>query len=101
MFQERVTQAIAVLTASNMESLEVLSLAGESGSPETIVSVVETFSNLNVMDFEMFRIYMQDRTEGPRMQSEEDLEFEDAIAQDWDPLQTYRMLKPMEYWWFH
>lgn len=75
----------------------MLNLVRDSVSPETIVSVVETFSNLNVMDFEMVRIYIQDKTEGPRMQSE-DLEFEDAIAQDWDPLQTYRLLKLMEYW---
>ncbi|KAG0348433.1 hypothetical protein BG005_011533 [Podila minutissima] len=70
---------------------------------EQVVGVLaqsKTFKNLKEIDFGMVKIYVHESLKG-HIQSEEDLESEDAIVQEWDPLQTYRPIQTMDYWWYH
>ncbi|KAG0083495.1 hypothetical protein BGZ93_001777 [Podila epicladia] len=97
---EQVEQVVGVLAHSSLESLEVLSMVKEAVSPQVVVSIVETFPNLKEIDFGMVKVYMHESLKG-HIQSEEDLESENAIIQEWDPLQTYRPIQTMDYWWYH
>ncbi|KAF9308729.1 hypothetical protein BG003_010688, partial [Podila horticola] len=97
---DQVEQIVAGLAHSSLESLEVLGMVKEAVSPEVVVSILETFPNLREIDFGMVKIDLQEDLKG-HMQSEEDLETDDAIVQEWEPSQTYRPIQTMEYWWGH
>ncbi|KAG0034371.1 hypothetical protein BGZ81_005047 [Podila clonocystis] len=97
---DQVEQIVKVLAQSSLESLEALAMVKETVSPETIVSILETFPNLEEIDFRMVKIYVLEDLKG-HMQSKEDLETEDAIVQEWEPSQTYRPIQTMDFWWYH
>ncbi|KAF9333619.1 hypothetical protein BG006_003391 [Podila minutissima] len=81
LLHEQVEQVIGVLAQSSLESLEVLSMVKEAVSPEVVVSILETFKSMKEIDFGMVKIYVHESLKG-HIQSEEDLESEDAIVQE-------------------
>ncbi|KAF9212351.1 hypothetical protein BGZ59_006883 [Podila verticillata] len=113
------------LERTSRMSLEVLCMPpSEFMPPMFILALLTTFPHLKEIDFGMVKIFIFGTTgcsttststatatvgkaEGDlQLQSKEDLESEDAIAQDWDLLQGYRPFHayswshPMEFWWY-
>ncbi|KAF9379126.1 hypothetical protein CPC16_010919, partial [Podila verticillata] len=113
------------LERTSRMSLEVLCMPpSEFMPPMFILALLTTFPHLKEIDFGMVKIFIYGTTgcsttltaaatatvgkaEGAlQLQSKEDLESEDAIAQDWDlsqgyrPFHTYSWSHPMEFWWY-
>jgi len=107
------------LERSSRMSLEVLCMPPtEIMPPKFVLALLTKFPHLKEIDFGTVKIFILDTTGCPRtsttattttmgttegalhLQSKDDLESEDAITEDWDPLQGHRPLQNMDYWWF-